>query len=691
MNSKRINITRLFTVKKKNSKVILSLCIAFTMLGSIFSAYAASDTNAPKAKFNISNVTPKVNQSVTFDASESSDAEGPITSYHWDFGDGTTGTGVTVTHSYSSVDDYKVVLTVTDAAGNTDTKKKRVFIGRPSGWTEDSHHKSADPDYDLLFPEDQVLRIDIKINASDYQKMKNELSSFVVNSNQEFTYIPATVQFNGLTWWNVGFRPKGNSSLANSKNSYKIPFRLNFDKFEDQYPEIDNQRFYGFSCMTFGNCWGDNSFMKEKIAADIFRKAGVPAAKTAFCRVYVDTGSGPKYWGLYNMTEDPSDAMLKEYFGDDSGNCYKPEGTGADWTTPFNQNAFVKKNNKKEADWSDVRNAHEALHASKNNPEEWRSNFDKYFDSTSFLRWLAVNTSIVNWDAYGQLAHNYYLYNNGGRIVWITWDHNLSMSQGFGGFPGGGFGGGFPGGGFPGGGGWGDFGGGGFGGGGFPGGGGWGDFGGGGFGGGFGGFGGFGGTNSLSLSEIGNNWPLIRKLLDDPVYNNVYHYEMKQALEKCLIPSEIEAKVRAYQSLIKPYVVGSQGETSDATMLSGGENGFNSACDSIISHIQSRQTEVSNYLQNITITATPTPRVTPKPSTTPPSNSYSIGDVNLDGNINSTDYSMMKRFILGTMPEFPSQESYITADIDKNGRINSTDYSYLKRYILGLIDSFDNL
>ncbi len=34
----------------------------------------------------------------------------------------------------------------------------------------------------------------------------------------------------------------------------------------------------------------------------------------------------------------------------------------------------------------------------------------------------------------------------------------------------------------------------------------------------------------LSLSKIGNSWPLIRFLIDDPVYKNIYHYEMKNAM-----------------------------------------------------------------------------------------------------------------------------------------------------------------
>lgn len=64
--------------------------------------------------------TSNVGETVAFDAGTSSDNVG-IVSYEWDFGDGTTGTGITTTHTYSEPGTYTVTLNVKDAAGNTDT------------------------------------------------------------------------------------------------------------------------------------------------------------------------------------------------------------------------------------------------------------------------------------------------------------------------------------------------------------------------------------------------------------------------------------------------------------------------------------------------------------------------------------------------------------------------------------------
>lgn len=57
---------------------------------------------------------------VSFDASCSSDPDGSITSYHWDFGDGSTGSGSSVSHTYWSSGTYTARLTVTDNSGRTD-------------------------------------------------------------------------------------------------------------------------------------------------------------------------------------------------------------------------------------------------------------------------------------------------------------------------------------------------------------------------------------------------------------------------------------------------------------------------------------------------------------------------------------------------------------------------------------------
>ncbi len=67
----------------------------------------------------------------TVDGHSSIDPDGAISSYRWDFGDGSTATGATATRTYTRAGTYTVRLTVTDAAGATGTTERQVTVVEP--------------------------------------------------------------------------------------------------------------------------------------------------------------------------------------------------------------------------------------------------------------------------------------------------------------------------------------------------------------------------------------------------------------------------------------------------------------------------------------------------------------------------------------------------------------------------------
>jgi PKD repeat protein len=69
---------------------------------------------------------------VQFDGSGSSDQDGTIVSYAWDFGDGSTGSGVNPTHTYNAPGNFVVTLTVTDDDGATSTCTATATITPPN-------------------------------------------------------------------------------------------------------------------------------------------------------------------------------------------------------------------------------------------------------------------------------------------------------------------------------------------------------------------------------------------------------------------------------------------------------------------------------------------------------------------------------------------------------------------------------
>jgi len=82
----------------------------------------------PVAAFTVSPAAPLPGQSVTFNGSSSSDADGYITSWEWSFGDGQVAQGSQAGHAYATSGTYTVTLTVRDNNGATDTETRSLTV-----------------------------------------------------------------------------------------------------------------------------------------------------------------------------------------------------------------------------------------------------------------------------------------------------------------------------------------------------------------------------------------------------------------------------------------------------------------------------------------------------------------------------------------------------------------------------------
>jgi spore coat protein CotH len=405
-------------------------------------------------------------------------------------------------------------------------------------WTEATHSNDVDPDYDMVFPNDEVLRIDITITAANWSAMQADLDANLQSSggqgggaDVDFTpvWVPCSWTFDGLDWYQVGIRYKGNSSLRNAynDNSEKYPFKLDFDEFEDTYAAIKNQRFYGFKQLNLSNNYDDASYMREKVAGDLFRSFGVVAPKASFCAVYLDRGNGSSFIGVYTLVEEVDDSVPDSQFSDNNGNLYKPDGDAASFAFgTYEEDEMDLKTNEDEADYSDIKGLYDLMHSSTRttNETEWKSSLESIFNVDQYLKYLAVNTVIQNWDTYGVMTHNYFLYNDLGRLVWIPWDNNESLQDGK-----------------------------------------------------------MGGAISLSMSEVSSNWPLISYVIDVQTYETQYQAYVRQFTDEQFTPTQMSSLFSTYQSLLESYAAQEGGN-------------FTGAISTLNTHVQNRNADVNSYL-----------------------------------------------------------------------------------------------
>lgn len=106
---------------------------SFGRTGTASRTVAIAQSQAPTVNFAVSPNDPAPNQVVRFNASTSEPAPGrTLVSYAWDFGNGTTGSGVTAQAVYTQIGTYQVTLTVTDDLGRRGVSTKPVAVKVPT-------------------------------------------------------------------------------------------------------------------------------------------------------------------------------------------------------------------------------------------------------------------------------------------------------------------------------------------------------------------------------------------------------------------------------------------------------------------------------------------------------------------------------------------------------------------------------
>ena len=170
---------------------------------------------------------------------------------------------------------------------------------------------SSAPEYaEKLFDKESVSTIDIQIDEDEWDEM---LQNAI---NEE--YVKCNLVINGETFYNVGIRPKGNTSLtqvASDPDTDRFSFKFEFDQY------VKGQTYYGLDKLIVNNMFSDATYMKEYLSYDLMAYMGVTTPLYAFTNITVNG----EPWGLYLALEGLEESFAQRNFGTNYGQLYKPE------------------------------------------------------------------------------------------------------------------------------------------------------------------------------------------------------------------------------------------------------------------------------------------------------------------------------------------------------------------------------
>jgi hypothetical protein len=217
----------------------------------------------------------------------------------------------------------------------------------------------------------------------------------------------------------VGFRLRGNTSRVSAKKSFKVSFNT----------FVPGRKLFGLEKLNLNGEHNDPSILRAKLAWDLMGTMGVPAARAAHARLFLNG----QYYGLYLNVEQVDEQFLQARFGNDTGYLYKClwpadltwKGSAAAAYRPTDASRRpydLQRGGSDSAGYEDLAHLIDVVNTTPS--DTFPEAIEAVFDVNGFLRVLAVDVLTGNWDNYWFLKNNFYLYFNPdtGLFHWLPFD-----------------------------------------------------------------------------------------------------------------------------------------------------------------------------------------------------------------------------------------------------------------------------
>lgn len=218
-----------------------------------------------------------------------------------------------------------------------------------------------------------------------------EISDVALNQLRRLPrqYVSANVREGDRVLTNVAVRIKGMGSFRSIDE--KPSLAVKFDEFTDQ-------KYRGLSKIMFNNSAQDRTYLAEMIATQMFRDAGLPAARSTHARVHLNG----RDLGLYVAFEAINKDFLKQHFADASGNLYE--------TYVQDINVRMEQDSGTDTSQEDVLALNRACNLQEPDAR-WRE-LNRVLDVDKFVSFAAMEMLTSHWDGYVIHTNNFRLYHD---------------------------------------------------------------------------------------------------------------------------------------------------------------------------------------------------------------------------------------------------------------------------------------
>lgn len=247
-----------------------------------------------------------------------------------------------------------------------------------------------------FFNESEIRTFDFELSDAALIQLRRAPRSYVTGTVREGSHV--------LT--NVAIRLKGMGSYRTIDE--KPSLAVKFDEV------ATNQHYRGLNKLMFNNAVQDSTYLAEMLATQLFRDAGVPAARYTHARVKLNG----RDLGLYLVAEAMNKQFLKQHFADANGNLYEAYLGDVD--------GRMEQDGGTDTSLADVRALYNACRVT-DSAQRWRA-LNQVLDVDRFISFVAMEMLTSHWDGYAIHTNNYRIYHDpkSDKFTFIT--HGLDWA-----------------------------------------------------------------------------------------------------------------------------------------------------------------------------------------------------------------------------------------------------------------------